>query len=176
METKKTIQRTPTTSRWAPSNAELIRGVPWNTRDDDDTADGDKLEVIKLSPADAEAANQPREHFGNIPVPRRVKISKNDLIMHGYTAKCDGCRAAMAGRPQKPHGEEFRQRMEKLMKQNPKMQKAHKRMNDFLDKVGDEQDRRDDEGRDKRSRAEEADHQLALPGAGQQRELPPPPD
>ena len=89
------------TTRWAPSNAELVRGVPWNTSDNDDKADGDKWEVIKLSPEDAATANQAnaREHFGDVPVPRRVKIAKEDLIMHGYTAKCDGCRAAMAGRP-----------------------------------------------------------------------------
>ena len=87
----RTIQRTPTTSRWAPSNAELVRGVPWNTSDDDDKADGDKLEVIKLNPEDAAAANHGngREQFGDIPVPRRVKTSKIDLVMHGYMAKCE---------------------------------------------------------------------------------------
>ena len=63
--------------------------MPWNTSDNEDKADGDKLEVIKLSPEDAATANQAnaREQFGDVPVLRRVKISKNDLIMHGYTAQ-----------------------------------------------------------------------------------------
>ena len=127
----RTLQRTPTGSRWARSNAELVRGVPWKTRDDDERADGEDMEVIKLNPEEAPPADQGggREQFHDIPVPRRVKIGKDDLQMHGYTAKCEGCRAVMAGRPQKPHSEECRKRMERLMKENPKMQNAQKRMN-----------------------------------------------
>ena len=53
----RTIQRTPTGSRWDQKNAELIIGVPWNTGENDEKADGDKLEVIKLNPEEAEAAN-----------------------------------------------------------------------------------------------------------------------
>ena len=70
-------------------NAELVQGVPWNLSEEDEKADGDKLEVIKLDPEDAEAAEQgyKREQFGDIPVPRRVKIAKQDLQEHGYTAK-----------------------------------------------------------------------------------------
>ena len=163
----RTIQRTPMTARWAPSNAELIQGVPWNTGDHDDRADGDRLEVIKLGHEDFASTNPPaaKEHFGNVPVPRRVKIAKEDLVMHGYTAKCEGCRAMMAGRPQKPHSEECRRRMEGLMKEHPKMRKAQKRMNDFLDKVGEEQQRRDDLEAAKKQKVEDS-QQLALPHAG----------
>ena len=150
----RTIQRTPAGSRWDPKNAELIRGVPWNTSEQDEKADGDKLEVIKITPDEAEAANpaDKKEHFGNIPVPRRVKIGKSDLLEHGYTARCEGCKAALAGRPAKPHSEECRTRMEKLMKENPKMQAAKRRMDEFFEQVGEEQTRRDEEEKDKRRR------------------------
>ena len=116
--------------------------MPWNTSEENE-----QMEVIKIDPEEAAAANQGgrREQFGDILVPRRVKISKNDLQHHRYTAKCEGCRAAMTGRPTKPHSEECRQRMETLMKENPKMQKTQKRMNEFFDKVGEEQDERDEE-------------------------------
>ena len=95
------------TTRWARSNAELVRGVPWKTSEDDAKADGDDMEVIRLDPDEPPQAHQGgrREQFGDIPVPRRVKISREDLQMHGYTAKCEGCRAVMAGRPQRPHNE-----------------------------------------------------------------------
>ena len=178
----RTLQRTPAGTRWARSNAELVKGVPWKTRDDDDKADGDEMEAIKLDPEEVPADHGRREQFGDIPVPRRVKIGKDDLQMHGYSAKCDGCRAIMAGRPQKPHSEECRRRMERLMRENPKMKKARKRMDDFFDKVGEQQDRRDQEERDKRQKVEGAGQlslqpgaasssssgQLALPQAGQQ--------
>ena len=47
----------------------------------------------------------------------------------------------MAGKPAKPHSEECRTRMETLMKDNPKMQAAQKRMNEF-EKVAEERDRK----------------------------------
>ena len=58
------------------------------------------------------------------------------------------------------------------MQDNPKMQKAQKRMNVFFEKIGEEQDKRDEEEREKRRKMEGAasgsgDGQLALQG-GQQ--------
>ena len=146
----RTLQRTPVRKRWDPKNAELIRGVPWNLNEEDDNADGDKMEVIRVDPEDAEAAAQKegREMFGDVPVPRRVKIGKNDLLQHGYSARCEGCRAALGGKPAKPHSEECRTRMEKLMKGNPKMQAAQKRMNEFFEKVAEEQDRKEEKERE----------------------------
>ena len=107
----RTLQRTPMSTRWARSNAEMVRGVPWKTSEDDQKADGDDMEVIKLDEVPEAHQGGRREHFGDIPVPRRVKISRNDLQMHGYTAKCEGCRAVMAGKPQRPHSEDCRGRM-----------------------------------------------------------------
>ena len=156
----RTLQRTPASIRWARSNAEMVRGVPWKTSEDDQKADGDDMEVIKLDDIPETHQEGRRERFGDIPVPRRVKISREDLQMHGYTAKCEGCRAIMAGRPQRPHNEDCRRRMERLLKENPKMRKATKRMNDFLDKLGDEQTRRDEA--DKKRKVEDS-QQLALP-------------
>ena len=64
------------------------------------------------------------------------------------------------------------------MHDNPKMQKAQKRMNSFFDKVGEEQDKRDQADKEKRRKVEGAASssssgqqllqdaaQLALPGA-----------
>ena len=72
----RTLQRTPAGSRWEQKNAELVRGVPWNLSEEDEKADGDKMEVININPEEAEAADQrnKKEQFGDIPVPRRVRI------------------------------------------------------------------------------------------------------
>ena len=171
----RTLQRTPAGRRWDPKNAELIRGVPWNMNAEDDEADGDNMEVIRVGPEDAEAAaqKQDKEQFGDIPVPRRVKIGKNDLREHGYTARCEGCRAALAGKPAKPHSEECRARMEKLMKGNPKMQAAQKRMNEFFEKVAEAQDKKDakegEEAQGKRRKVEESASSSGAAGAEKRR-------
>ena len=120
----RTLQRKPMDGRWDSKNAELVRGVPWNTGDADDEADGDKMEVIKLEPGAFEEQPKEREMFGDVPVPRRAKITKKDLKEHGFTARCEGCRAALADRPARPHSKECRDRMEILMKDNPRVQAA----------------------------------------------------
>ena len=51
------------------------------------------------------------------------------------------------------------------------MRKAQKRMNDFLDKVGEEQERQDDLEATKKQKVEDA-QQLALPEAAQLQPLP----
>ena len=137
----RTLQRKPIGSRWDPKNAVLVSGVPWNTGEADDEADGDKMEVIRLEPNALEERPKEREMFGDVLIPRRAKIGKKDLLQHGYTARCEGCRAALADRPARPHSEECRNRMEKLMKDDPKMQAAKRRMDDFFEKVAEEHER-----------------------------------
>ena len=89
----RTLQRKPIGSRWDPKTAELVSGVPWNTGASDDGADGDKMEVIRLEPGASEEQPKEREMFGDVPIPRRAKITKQDLQEHGFTARCEGCRA-----------------------------------------------------------------------------------
>ena len=60
------------------------------------------------------------------------------------------------------------------MKENPKMKKAHKRRNEFFDKVADEQDTQDEEERDQKRKVKGAASssnrgQLALRGAEKRR-------
>ena len=69
----RTLQRTPASTRWARSNAEMVRGVPWKTSEDDQKADGDDMEVIKLDEVPQTHQEGKRERFGDIPVPRRAR-------------------------------------------------------------------------------------------------------
>ena len=36
----------------------MVRGVPWNMSEEDEKANGDKLEVMKINPEEAEAAER----------------------------------------------------------------------------------------------------------------------
>ena len=100
----RTVQRKPVQDTWAKDSADMIVGVPWRTSEADSNADGEQLEVIKLS--DEHVASE-REVMKE-PVPRRFRIDKEDLIDHGYTAKCPGCRAALTGARPQGHSEPCR--------------------------------------------------------------------
>ena len=49
------------------------------------------------------------------PVPRRMRISKEDLQEHGFTDGCKGCKAIIKKAPAQAHTETCRARMEKLL-------------------------------------------------------------
>ena len=44
----RTVQRKPEEQRWRPENAQLVVGVPWRVREEDEKQDGEALEVIKV--------------------------------------------------------------------------------------------------------------------------------
>ena len=98
-----------------------------------------------MEPGASEEQPKEREMFGDVPVPRRAKITKQDLKEHGFTARCEGCRAALANKPARPHSQECRDRMENLMKDNPRVQVAKRRQDEFFEKVVEEQDKKDKE-------------------------------
>ena len=130
----RTIQRKPIGDRWHVENAKMVTGVPWNVSDQDEKADGDKMEVIKVNTD--EAARQVREkEFGDLVVPRRWNITKNVMREHGCSATCEGCRAALAGRQARQHSEECRARLRGLLKDDPRMKDTEKRLDDFLEKI-----------------------------------------
>ena len=116
--------------------------MPWKVNADDAKADGDVLVAIKLT--EEEIAEQIREKefdMGDTSAPRRLKITRADLSTHGYSARCDGCRAALAGRPAQNHSEECRRRvLEAIGKDDPRLGAHKQRLNEFLDKAATKED------------------------------------
>ena len=92
-----------------------------------------------------------KEMFGEVPIPRHVRIHKSDLKAHGFTARCEGCRAALTGRPSRPHSEECRKRLEQLMKDDPKTKAQQARVDDF-ERVAQEEDKKDVEAEQREGR------------------------
>jgi len=108
----RTVQRRPISDRWDIASSDLVRYVPWKVNENDEKADGEVLVAIKLT--DEEIAEQVRERdidLSDTAAPRRFKITKKMLIEHGYSARCEGCRAALEGQPSQNHSEACRKRM-----------------------------------------------------------------
>ena len=106
--------------RWGAQSIELVKHVPWRTSEDDPNVDGEPPEVIRLTPEEVKIE---REIVNN--VLRRVKIRKQDLENHGYTAKCQGCLAMIRGKAQQKHSDACRRRIEEEMKGEPRLERAN---------------------------------------------------
>jgi len=152
----RTVHRKPIGDRWDVESSNLIQYAPWKVNADDEKADGDVLVAIKLT--EEEIAEQIREKefdMGDTSAPRRLKITKADLGTHGYSARCDGCRAALAGRPAQNHSEECRRRvLEAIGKDDPRLGAQKQRFNEFLDKAATKEDSDDVQREKKRVRFE----------------------
>ena len=85
--------------------------MPWWSNEADPKCDGEKLETVKLSDKVVVEERVEAERA----VPTRFTISKDDLLKHGYSAKCPGCKAVLRGTARQGHSEECRKRMEREM-------------------------------------------------------------
>ena len=152
----RTVHRKPIGDRWDIASSDLVRYVPWKVNEDDEKADGECLVAIKLS--EEEIAEQIREKefdMGDTAAPRRLKITRADLNTHRYSARCDGCRAALAGRPAQNHSEECRRRvLEAIGKDDLRLGAQKQRFNEFLDKAATKEDSDDVQREKKRVRFE----------------------
>ena len=116
----------------------MVKGVPWNTCRDDSEADGEPPMVVvwpEMGEREARAESE-------TPVPRRPTLRKRDFDEHGLTKGCPGCKAALLGRPSQGHTEACRKRMEENLRDDPRIAKSNKRIDDFLAKTLEKEDRK----------------------------------
>jgi hypothetical protein len=157
----RTLQRKPGSERWLHTNAEFITGVPWKVSEDDPNVDGEQMEVIKLNPdAIQEEEEKKTEDDVDITAPRRFRIVYADLEKHGFSARCQGCRAALAKKPAQNHNEECRKRMEKAMHGDTKLKKADERLEEFFESVA----KKEEAKKSKDQAGEEALQRVPNPG------------
>ena len=134
----RTVQRRSIGDRWGVASAELVRYVPWKVREDDEKADGEVLAAAKLT--DEEVADQLKDKefdMGDTAAPRRFRITKKMLLDHGFSARCEGCRAALEGKASQNHSEECRKRILESIggKDAPEVEAQRKRFDAFIDKA-----------------------------------------
>ena len=150
----RTLQRRPLSERWLHTNAELVTGVPWRVAEDDPNRDGEQMEVIRVSPDDIQEEKTAKDDV-DLTAPRRWKISKQDLLTHGFSVKCAGCKAILARRPAQNHSEDCRKRVKEALGDDPRFREADRRIDEFFEDVAKKEDKK---------KSEETLHQVPNPG------------
>ena len=133
----RTVHRKPIGDRWDIASSDSIQYVPWKVNASDEKADGDVLIAIKLSEEDiAEHTREKEFDLEDVAVPRRFKITKRMLTDHGYSARCEGCKAALEGSPSQNHSESCRKRILEAIggKEAPEVEAQQRRYDAFIDK------------------------------------------
>ena len=76
--------------RWSLLSAKLVGGAPWVEKTEDLGESGDERELV-FRPMTAEEREEEGRFYAD-PGARSFRISRRDLEIHGYSAKCQGCR------------------------------------------------------------------------------------
>ena len=87
---------------WDKAFLNQVQGTPW------DHSEGQLDEPLAADP-DIPPIITPDEDYEQV---RRMKLTKHDFRVHGYTPNCPGCRALQLGKQSQPHTEACRKRME----------------------------------------------------------------
>ena len=101
------FRRKPESERWSAEAVRRFAGTPW-----DPSPQGGS----EFSGAPVGNPLDPRPRVVEESEPgmsaRRVRLTREDFEVHGYTDTCDGCRQLRLGRPPRGHNERCRTRME----------------------------------------------------------------
>ena len=130
----RTAQRRSIGDRCVVVNAEQIQFVPWKVHEDDAKADGDVLVAVKLT--EEEVAEQLKKgdfDLSDTALPRRFSVTTKLLKEHGFSAKCEGCRAVLENKPKQTHSEECRRILEAIGKNDPRLVAQRQRFDSHLD-------------------------------------------
>ena len=150
----RTMRRRPAEERWNVENLELVGGVPWKASEEDkeDVLRGEVPQAVRMDPEEEKEEE-------DIVVPRNIYLRKSDFETHGYSKDCKGCRAVLRGAARTPHTEECRKRMMEALKGDERVQRAENRMNEFLEKTLEKEDkkRKEQEEKKKKRRIEEGE-------------------
>ena len=124
------MHRVPEQERWSAANVEIVIGVPWRSSEVGGEIDRGKLPaVLKVS---EEMPKEEKEVVKEEAVPRGFKITKKDLVTHGYSVGCPRCKVVLKGMGRQGHSNACRKRFEKVLAEEEKAKKATDRADDFL--------------------------------------------
>ena len=95
--------------RWNVSNFNEFKGVPWEPIPG---REGIEIRARVHVPSDREPLQPPMQGEERQVIPRRARITREQVRMMGFTVGCPGCRAVNRGQPAINHSEECRNIME----------------------------------------------------------------
>ena len=133
----RTIQRKPVEKRWCADVIKKISGVPWRKSDSDPRADGEAMRSRPLTEEEKARVEEKKEESETLAgAPKRFAITVQDIITHGATVRCGGCKSAVLGSANRlPHTPACRARFADELKGNDKVKSSAKRESDFYAKV-----------------------------------------
>ena len=89
----RTVRRKPLEERWSQANSSQVGGVPWKVSEEDEGDGLSRNGVIQMDPKVMD--EKAEEEIRTTPVvPRKFGITKKNLLEHGFTDDCPGCKAA----------------------------------------------------------------------------------
>ena len=97
--------------RWDISKFNEFKGVPWEP-----IPGREGIEIKARVNVPREGGRPDPVMRGSEPVPRRARITREDMRKMGFTVGCPGCRAINRGLPAVNHSEQCRARIEKELK------------------------------------------------------------
>ena len=131
----RSIRRVPIEDRWNAEGILAIAATPWNTRPS-------KEEKEDAAPTrekeDSRAKSDEHAWAEKDAVPKKAKITNEDLEEHGFTMGCPGCSAARRGAKGFAHSNACRLRFEqawaRTAKGRTKLERESDRVNRFLER------------------------------------------
>ena len=110
-----TIKRVGGHRRWDGDGLKLVRGWPWRWSPEgpEDVIDP---KVRFLNEDEMVGRARPQEVEGKI---HRLRLTKEEVVKHGFTEGCRGCTAMVSGTIARTHTEACRSRMEAAVAETP---------------------------------------------------------
>ena len=103
------------TDKWNLARFNDFKGVPWEPIPG---REGIELKCRVNVPREGAGVEAPMIGEDREPVHRRVRITREQVRMMGFTVGCPGCRAVHRGLPAVSHIEECRKRFEESMREH----------------------------------------------------------
>jgi len=146
------VYRRAENERWDRAVLDQVIGVPWNLEPNKEENEEDGTERPRAIAGERPGPRQGDEDGVEV-VPRRMKITREDLEKYGYTQGCKGCIHSRLRRPARVHTDECRRRIEEKIKaeeegnlRRARQEAAEHRQTEYIAK---ELERRDNERRGK---------------------------
>ena len=156
LQTVRAIRRLPAEQRWAASNRDFVRHVPWNRAGDDPDADGDMPEdaAPEGEPPGGGERQEPRVVVVNVrePAPKDFYIKKRDVELHGVTPGCAGCRTMFLGGTRQNHTAECRERFRGLLQGEARVQRTEAKRREYADRAAEVEQKRKEKKQRKEDR------------------------
>ena len=133
----RSIRRKPEEEKWNWKNIRGgIFGVPWEKSDRNLQDDVEQIRVREFTEEEKRLIDEEKKKNDLNKVPLKMTIRVADIIQHGATVNCPGCKSAIKqSKNTLPHTTACRSRFEKALQGEGMAKRAQKRSDEYITKV-----------------------------------------